>query len=90
MSAYYKEYVTAVKLIQSHPADAAKIYVDATAGKANLEDVETLLRDLSSSLFTVAPHGVMQVAAFLAKIGLIKKSPASFAEISLGFVNEST
>jgi NitT/TauT family transport system substrate-binding protein len=90
VGAYFKEYVSAVKLIQSHPDDAAKMYVEATAGKANLDDVQALLHDLSSSLFTVAPHGVMQVAAFLVKVGLIKKAPASFAEISLGYVNETT
>jgi len=89
VGAYFKEYVSAVKLIQTRPDDVAQMYVEATAGKANLDDVRGLLHDLSSSLFTIAPHGVMQVAAFLAKIGLIKKVPASFAEISLGFVSDA-
>jgi NitT/TauT family transport system substrate-binding protein len=90
LNAYFKEYVAAVKLIQTHPDDAAKMYVESTAGKANLDDMTALLRDLSSSLFSVAPHGVMQVAAFLVKLGLIKKAPSSFAEISHGYVTDAT
>ena len=89
LNAYFKEYVSAVKLVQTRPDDVAKMYVDASAGKANLDDVQALLHDLSSSLFTVAPHGVMQVAAFLVKLGLIKKAPASFAELSFGFVTDA-
>ncbi len=90
LSAYFKEYVSSVRFVQTRPDDVAKMYVEATAGKANLDEVQTLLHELSNSLFSVAPHGVMQVAAFLVKVGLIKRVPASFAEISLGYVNETS
>lgn len=86
VDAYFKEYVATVKFIQTHPDDAAKMYVEYTAGKAQLSDVEPLMRDLANTLFTIAPHGIIETAAFLAKLGLIKKTPASFAELSLGYI----
>jgi hypothetical protein len=46
-----------------------------------------LFRQLSASIFSIAPHGVMDTARFMAKHGLIKNVPASFAEISLGYVD---
>ncbi|MGH7715500.1 MAG: ABC transporter substrate-binding protein, partial [Vulcanimicrobiaceae bacterium] len=90
LDAFFKDYVNAVKFIQTRTQDAATIYVDSTGGKAKLEDVAPLMHDLANSLFTVAPHGVLQVAAFLAKLGIIKNAPTSFAQISLGYVKEAS
>lgn len=84
---FYKEFVATVKSIQAHPDDAAKAYVDSTSGKANLAEVTGIFRELSGTLFGVAPHGIMETARFMAKMGMIRKAPTSFAEISLGFVN---
>ena len=91
IQAFYKEYVATVKSIQAHPDDAAKTYVEYTGGKAKLADIDALLHELAGSLFSVAPHGIMETARFMTTLGLIKKAPASFAEISLGFVaNEAS
>lgn len=87
LDAFFKEYVSAVKFIQSHPDDAAKTYVEATGGKGDLTEITSLFRQLSASIFAVAPKGVMETARFMAKHGLIKKVPESFAEISLGYVD---
>lgn len=87
VGAFYKEFVATVKSIQSHPDEAAKAYVESTNGKANLAEATGIFRELSGSLFGVAPRGVMEVARFMVKMGLIRKAPASFAEISLGYVN---
>jgi len=87
MDAYFKEYVDTIKFIQTHTDEAAKMYVDSTSGKAQIEDVAPLMHDLANTLFTIPPHGVLQVAAFLAKLGVIKNAPSSFAQISLGYAN---
>ena len=87
IDAYFKAFVATVKFIQAHPEDAARAYVASTGGKANLSESAGLFRDLSGSLFGVAPYGVIETARFLAKLGLIKRVPASFAEISLGYVD---
>jgi NitT/TauT family transport system substrate-binding protein len=87
LDAFFKEYADAVKTIQSRPDEAAKTYVDATGGKGDLAEITSLFRQLSASIFSIAPHGVMDTARFMAKHGLIKNVPASFAEISLGYVD---
>ena len=87
LNAFFKQYVAAVKSIQAHPDDAAKAYVEANGGKGDLAEVTSLFRQLSPSIFSIAPKGVMETARFMAKHGLIKKVPASFAEISLGYVD---
>lgn len=89
LQAFFKDFVATVKAIQAHPDDAAKVYVESTGGKADLAEVTGLFRELSGSLFGVAPHGVMETARFMAKLGLIKRVPANFAEISLGYVTEA-
>jgi NitT/TauT family transport system substrate-binding protein len=86
MEAFYKDYVATVKSIQTHPDDAAKIYVDYTGGKAKLAEIDGLMRELAGTIFGVVPRGVIETARFMAKLGQIKKTPSSFAEISLGFV----
>ena len=86
MEAFYKDYVATVKWIQENPSEAGKIYVDDTGGKANLGEIDGLMRELSGTIFGVVPRGIIETAQFMAKLGVIKKTPSSFAEISLGFV----
>ena len=83
VGAFFKDYVDAVNFIKTHREDAAKMYVEYTEGKANLEETTEILRSLGNTLYTVTPRGVLEAATYMKQLGMLQKVPASLGEVAL-------
>ena len=83
VAGFYKAYQAAVTFILAHQDDATKMYVDYTGGKANADEVSSVLQTSGARMFALSPKGVLQAAQFMKQIGLIDKAPASYADIAL-------
>ncbi|MEA1674736.1 ABC transporter substrate-binding protein [Nitrospirillum sp. BR 11163] len=66
--------------IAANPAEAAKLYIAAEKSKLDPAFVEAIIRD-PQVRFTTAPERATVFSAFLFKIGLIKRNPASWTEL---------
>ncbi|MBB6252047.1 ABC transporter substrate-binding protein [Nitrospirillum iridis] len=66
--------------ITANPAEAAKLYIAAEKSKLDPAFVEAIIRD-PQVRFTTAPERATVFSAFLFKIGLIKRNPASWTEL---------
>ena len=62
------------------PLTAADIYLKSEASKAAADDVVGMLTD-GSIVYSVAPTGLMKLAAFMAKTGELKTAPTSWQDV---------
>jgi NitT/TauT family transport system substrate-binding protein len=69
-----------MNLIARDPAKAADLYLQSEASKTPKADVVDLLTD-GSIIFSVAPTGLMKLAAFMTKTGEIKTTPTSWQDV---------
>lgn len=74
--------VEAVDFIKNNKEKAAEIYLKASGDKVTLEDILTFMNSPETK-FTVVPHGVLQIADFMYKAGVIKTKPASIKDLFL-------
>jgi NitT/TauT family transport system substrate-binding protein len=69
----------AMAFIQAHPGEAADIYIASEKSKLPKDDVKTMLTD-GSTIFDVRPHGLMQFADFMLKVGMLKQAPKDWKD----------
>jgi NitT/TauT family transport system substrate-binding protein len=77
--AVFNAIAEAIELIRSHPKRAAEIFIKAENAKLSVDQVTDMLGkpDLA---FDVAPHHSLDLAAFLARTGLIKSAPSNWRD----------
>lgn len=73
-------YDEAFKWIAADTGRAAKLYVDFTKSKLNVEDVKAMIVDKSEMEYGPAPKNTMPFARFMHKEGIIKNLPASWKD----------
>jgi ABC-type nitrate/sulfonate/bicarbonate transport system substrate-binding protein len=78
----------AMKLIATDPRRAADIYLKSEPQKLSNEEVQTLLQD-RSTVYQVAPSGLMAYAEFMVKTGMLKTKPDSWRDVFFPYVYES-
>jgi NitT/TauT family transport system substrate-binding protein len=66
--------------IKANPAEAAALYIKAENSKLAPDFIEAIIRDKNVN-FTTTPENVKKFADFELKLGLIKQSPASWADL---------
>ena len=62
------------------PSKAADIYIKSESSKTPKDDIVGMLTD-GSIVYSVAPAGLMKLAAFMAKTGEIKAAPKSWEDV---------
>jgi NitT/TauT family transport system substrate-binding protein len=72
----------ATRLIREDPKRAAEIYLKAESVKLSQGEVETILKD-GSTTYDVAPHGVMDYAQMMQQQGFMKAAPKGWDEVFL-------
>ncbi len=77
----------AMRLWKENPRRAAEIYLASEPAKLAIEDVVEILRD-GSTIPQVAPQGVMALAAFMTKTGMLKTPPRSWKEVFFPLVHD--
>ncbi len=77
----------AMRLWKDNPRRAAEIYLASEPAKLAIEDVVEILRDGSTSP-QVAPQGVMALAAFMAKTGMLKTPPQSWKDVFFPLIHD--
>lgn len=70
----------ATRFIEAHPREAAEIFLKVEGSKLNCDFVEGLLRDPAFS-FDPSPQNVMQISAFMKRVGTLKTVPASWQDL---------
>lgn len=70
----------ATQFIEANPREAADIFLKVEGSKLNRDFVEGLLRDPAFS-FDPAPQNVMQISAFMKRVGTLKTVPASWQDL---------
>jgi NitT/TauT family transport system substrate-binding protein len=69
------------------PRRAAEIYLAAEPAKLSLDEVVEILRD-GSTIPQVAPQGVMALAGFMAKTGMLKTPPQSWKDVFFPLIHD--
>ena len=77
----------AMALIGADPARAADIYVKSEQVRFTREEVEQFIRD-GSTLYNVAPRGLMTYARFMAQQGMLKSLPGSWKDVFFPLVHD--
>jgi len=77
----------AMRLWKENPRRAAEIYLASEPAKLSVDDVIEILRD-GSTVPQVAPQGVMALAGFMAKTGMLKTPPESWKEVFFPLVHD--
>jgi NitT/TauT family transport system substrate-binding protein len=72
----------ATQLIRTNPKRAAEIYLQAESVKLSQQEVETILKD-GSTTYDVAPQGVLDYAQMMQQQGFMKAVPTSWDEVFL-------
>jgi NitT/TauT family transport system substrate-binding protein len=72
----------ATQLIRTDPKRAAEIYLKSESVKLSQEEVETILKD-GSTTYDVAPQGVLDYAQMMQQQGFMKAVPTSWDEVFL-------
>jgi NitT/TauT family transport system substrate-binding protein len=69
----------ATDFVNARPSDAAKLYATTEKSRSTADE---LLKDMKQEgvKYTTTPSGLMKVAAFMQKIGMIKTVPASWRD----------
>jgi len=77
----------AMRLWKEDPRRAAEIYLAAESAKLSLDEVVEILRD-GSTVPQVAPQGVMALAGFMAKTGMLKTPPQSWKDVFFPLIHD--
>jgi sulfonate transport system substrate-binding protein len=77
----------AVLLWKQNPRRAAEIYLAAEPAKLSVEDVVEILRD-GSTVPQTAPQGVMALAGFMARTGMLKTPPQSWKDVFFPLIHD--
>lgn len=72
----------AMAFIHARTAEAADIYIASEKSKLPKDDVKTMLTD-GSTVFDIRPHGLMQFADFMLKVGMLKQAPKDWKDTFL-------
>lgn len=74
-------YEDAVEWINSHPRDAAEIYLAHEPWKNGAAWIEKIVRNPEQIRFSSIPRGIMEHAEFMQSSGLLKNTPGSWKSI---------
>jgi NitT/TauT family transport system substrate-binding protein len=73
--------------IKEHRREAAAIYLKAEKSSMSVDFVEQMLIDLPDG-FGTAPLRIMQHAAFMARLGMLRQMPKDWREMFLPLIAE--
>ncbi len=79
--AVYAALSDAHEFINKHPGDAAQIYIKTTSEKRSSQDEMTKFISDSDNIWTTTPQQTMTFAAFMHKVGTMKRMPASWKDL---------
>ncbi|MBV9862605.1 MAG: ABC transporter substrate-binding protein [Alphaproteobacteria bacterium] len=82
--AFFEAQKDALDLIHQDRRKAAEIYIEVSKVHETVGNIEKLLQGPPSD-YDIAPHGIVQVAAFMHRIGTIKHLPATWQELFFAF-----
>jgi NitT/TauT family transport system substrate-binding protein len=77
----------AMLLWKGNPRRAAEIYLAAEPAKLSVDDVVAILRD-GSTVPQTAPQGVMALAGFMARTGMLKTPPQSWKDVFFPLIHD--
>jgi NitT/TauT family transport system substrate-binding protein len=77
----------AMRFWQENPHRAAEIYLAAEPAKLSIDDVVAILRD-GSTIPQVTPQGVMALATFMARTGMLKAPPQSWKDAFFPLIHD--
>jgi NitT/TauT family transport system substrate-binding protein len=77
----------AMRFWQENPRRAAEIYLASEPAKLSIDAVVEILRD-GSTVPQVAPQGVMALATFMAKTGMLKTPPQSWKDVFFPLIHD--
>ena len=69
----------ATEWITANPAEAAKVYATSEKAKSTPEQILAIIKQ-DGIRYTTTPSGLIKVATFMQKIGMIKQVPASWRD----------
>lgn len=79
----HKAFVNAIKeamdFIKANPVETAEIYLKATGGKENVDDVVSILRNPEIE-YSITPRGYGHYAEFMYRVGYLNKKPKSWKQ----------
>src|SRR2546425_891804 len=79
VQAFVEALKEATAFVNDKPAEAAKIYVASEKSKSSEAEILAIMKQ-DGIKYTMTPSGVVKVATFMGKIGMIKKLPASWKD----------
>jgi NitT/TauT family transport system substrate-binding protein len=77
----------AMLLWKENPRRAAEIYLAAEPAKLSVDEVVEILRD-GSTVPQTAPQGVMALAGFMARTGMLKSPPQSWKDVFFPLIHD--
>jgi NitT/TauT family transport system substrate-binding protein len=77
----YKQVSDAVKMLKDKPAQAAELLSKESDGGTSAKAFKSYITNPSVE-YTTTPKGFVKIAAFMKKIGLLKKAPKDFKEVT--------
>jgi len=69
----------ATEFVNEKPAEAAKLYVSSEKAKSTPEEILAIMKQ-DGIKYTMTPSGLLKFAAFMGKIGMVQKVPATWKE----------
>jgi NitT/TauT family transport system substrate-binding protein len=86
VEALYKAMARSVALINTDPARAAADYLAVSGEKTTAAEIEAMIRR-PETIYDLAPHGIVGMAHFLFKTGMIAAEPKDWKELYLPYVH---
>ncbi len=80
VQAVFDAFVEAENWINAKPDEAAQLFKTASKSTLDVADIKAIITDKSLTGYEPAPLATMKVAAFLHKVGRIKKMPESWKD----------
>ena len=78
---------SAIKDIQDDPAAAAALWVKADKSKLTPAEAEKIIRDKDNT-WTMTPQKVMVVAGYMARVGMVPVTPASWKDMFIDAIHD--
>lgn len=85
VSALYSALKASVALINADTKRAAADYLAVSQERSTLEEIETLIK-IPGTVYDVAPHGVLTMAKFLHRTGMVAAEPKDWKDMYLPLV----
>jgi ABC-type nitrate/sulfonate/bicarbonate transport system substrate-binding protein len=78
----------ATEYINAHPREAAELYVRAEKSSLSVPQVVEII-EAPGTRYTMTPNGLVKVATFMRKVGMLKRVPPSWKDYTFGHLRDS-